>query len=208
MFDLPRTFSLMKDILLAPESTGRAYCPESDRLDQTFGLFILPGAILAPLVPHILFAGLQIAGLPEEHQQENVFRILDNFVFWVIASIAGMLLFLGVSTIVATSLAKAFKGRCDYRRGLAAVSLASVPLWIGWILLTVPPLGILTAPILVIYALLLLSRLMPIFLEVPQDGRLGHFFASAAIAAPTFSVLLLWFLADLFKRGSLISPSI
>jgi hypothetical protein len=98
-----------------------------------------------------------------------------------------------VAAFVFCFFAGLFKGRKDFNRALAALTLAAVPGSVGTVLSSIPFVGWLISLGLGIYSLVLLYRIQPLYLEVPEDSQVVHFVASllgTMIAVAVVSVVL------------------
>ncbi len=183
MFDLQRTLELVKGMIVEPRPTWEAYYPDSGDLQRTLGLLTIPLIVAAGLLTWVLshlFGGYYVFG-----GGFGLGLVITMMVFWAV----GIALF----TVIITYLARFFKGEADLAHGLAAVSLAGVPSWIGVVLSTLPGLGWLLQLGLAIYGLVLLYKLIPLYLKVPQSARIGHFIATLVcgmVAGVVLSILL------------------
>src|SRR5690606_20140419 len=83
---------------------------------------------------------------------------------------------------VVAALAGVFRGKNSFPLALAATTLAFVPGYIGSALSALPWIGFLLALGLFVYALVLLWRIIPIYLEVPVERRTGHYVATIVSA--------------------------
>jgi hypothetical protein len=186
VFDPNRTFQLTKGAIVDPEATWRGYLPEADDWRRTAFLLTGPLIVLAALIAYLigLLAGdAGMFGGLRPTLGSTIVRILTGaigaaVVAWVVSILAGM-----------------FGGRQSFARGLAATTLAFVPGYVGQALTPLPWVGGLIALGLAIYALVLLWRILPLYLDVPQGKRIGHYILSLVT---TFVVM--------FVIGMLLSP--
>lgn len=89
--------------------------------------------------------------------------------------------FVGVLALAACAhfLCDLFQGRSDFRRGVAAVSVALVPAWIGNVLAALPwPLGAWLALAAIAYSLILLYCAFGVILGVQKGNRAAHYAVS------------------------------
>ncbi len=107
----------------------------------------------------------------------------------LVAMIVSSAVTTGVGVLVITVLAGVFKGKADFPKGLAAASLASVPAWVGSLTAPLPFIGILLTLGLAIYSVVLLYRIIPRYLDVPQNYRIAHFAASLVAGFIAFTIL-------------------
>jgi hypothetical protein len=184
MFDLSRSLELIKGALLQPQPTWEAYLPESEDWKQTLGLLTIPLIIGAAVIGYVLalitFSPMLGIGLGPS---------------WLIYQIVGSSISFALFVLIFTALAGAFRGEADYPRGLAAMSLASVPAWIGSALAWIPLIGFLLSIGLMIYTLMLVYRITPLYLGVPDGSRVGHFITAflATVVAFVVSSFILGF---------------
>lgn len=78
-------------------------------------------------------------------------------------------------------MAGVFKGRNSFAHALAATSLAFIPGYLGNALSPLPIAGVLLSLGGGIYSLVLLWRILPAYLELPDDGRVLHFISSLVL---------------------------
>ena len=163
MFDLKRTVELVKSALLEPEPTWEHYLAEADDWKKTAVLLTGPLVVAAPLLAWLLrfvIGGIVGARLP---------------LAWTIAAIVNGAIAVTIVTFIVASLATVFGGRYDIGRGLAATTLAFVPGFVGQALSGLPWIGWLIGLGCGIYALVLLWRILPVYLEVPAEKRAPHY---------------------------------
>jgi len=166
MLDLKRTVELVRSALLEPEPTWERYLAEADDWKKTAVLLTGPLVVAAPLVAWLLrlvISGIVGARLP---------------IAWMIMAIINGAIAVTIVTFIAASLASVFGGRYDFGRGLAATTLAFVPGFVGQALSGLPWIGWLIGLACAIYALVLLWRILPVYLEVPDEKRAPHYAAS------------------------------
>lgn len=177
MFDLKRTAELVKGALLEPEPTWERYLPEADDWKRTAVLLTGPLIVAAPLVAWVLrlvtggFAGV---GLP---------------LVWLLVAIINGALAVTVVTFIVSSLASMFGAKYDFGRGLAATTLAFVPGYLGQALSGLPWIGGVIALGFAIYALVLLWRIIPFYLDVPTEKRAPHYALSLIASGVTMFVV-------------------
>jgi len=180
MFDLNRTLQLVKGALFDAEATWKAYLPEADNWQKTAflltGPLIITSAILAYLIG-LLGSDAAIFGQ---------FRptITSTLVTIVMGAVAA-----GVVAFIFSALAGAFGGKNSFALGLAATTLAFVPGYLGQALAQLPWIGALVGLGLAIYGLVLLWRIIPLYLEVPDGKRTGHYILSLVATIAVMVVL-------------------
>jgi hypothetical protein len=166
--DLNRTLSLVRGALLDPEPTWRSYLPEAGDWQKTAGLLTGPLIIAATVVAYLLglFSGRGMFGLARPTLGSSLMNI-------IMGAIAAALV-----AFIVSWLAGAFGGKRSFAHGLAATSLAFVPGYLGQALVPLPIIGGLLSLGLSIYGLVLLWRIIPVYLDVPDGRRVGHFIVS------------------------------
>jgi hypothetical protein len=169
MFDLNRTVQLVRGALFDAEATWRSYLPEAGDWRKT--AFLLTGPlIIASTVLAYLF-GL----MSSDTSLFGMFRptILSSLVNIMTSAIAA-----GVVALIFSKLAGMFGGKSTFALGLAATTFAFVPGYLGQAVTWIPWIGGLLTLLLLIYSLVLLWRIIPIYLEVPEGKRAGHYIVS------------------------------
>ena len=179
MFDLPRTLALVKGALFEPEGTWSAYLPEADDWKKTAALLTGP-LILASVVLHYVVDLFTPSRMPF-HAGTTFGQMLLNLVIAAIAAV--------VIAAVVAFLAGMFKGRNSFAHALAATSFAFVPGYLGRVAAPLPWIGWLLSLGLGIYGLILLWRILPLYMDVPEPSRTGHYILSLVVSIATFFVI-------------------
>ncbi len=166
MFDLNRTLQLIRGAIFDPEATWRGYLPEAGDWRRTAFLLTGPLIVLAAVVAYLIGLVLSDGGLFRPTLGSTLARLMTGaigagVVAWIVSTLAGL-----------------FGGKRSFAHGLAATTLAFVPGYIGQALALLPWVGGLIALGLFIYALVLLWRIIPLYLEVPGGRRIGHYILS------------------------------
>ncbi len=169
MFDLNRTLQLIRGAIFDPEATWRTYLPEAGDWRRTAFLLTGPLIVLAAVVAYLIGLAVGDAGM-----FGHLRPTLGSTVVRILAGIIGA----AVVAWVFSTLAGLFGGRRSFAHGLAATTLAFVPGYVGQALTPLPWVGGLIALGLFIYALVLLWRIIPLYLEVPGGKRIGHYILS------------------------------
>lgn len=168
MLNPARTIELVKGALFDAEATWKSYLPEAGDWQKTAFLLTGPLIVIAGVLGYVIgFFGATASMFG--------FRptLMSTLVGIVMSAIAA-----GVVAFIVSALAGMFGGKASFARGLAATSLAFVPGYLGQALNWLPWIGTVVALGLVIYALVLLWRIIPVYLEVPEDKRTGHYIMS------------------------------
>lgn len=183
MFDLNRTVQLIKGGLFDSEATWQSYLPEADNWQKTAMLLTGPLIILAAVLGYVV-------GLVGS--DASVFGFRPTIQSTIIGIITGAVA-AAVVALIFSVMAGMFGGKSSFARGLAATSFAFIPGYLGQVLAWLPWIGGLVALGLFIYALVLLWRIIPVYLEVPDGKRTGHYILSLVatiVVMVVISVLL------------------
>ncbi len=169
MFDLKRTLDLIKGALFDSEPTWRAYLPEAGDWQKTAVLLTGPLIVTSTVIAYLL------ALTTSDTSMFGMFRptIMSSAINMVAGAIAA-----GIVAFIFSALAGAFGGKSNFALGLAATTLTFVPGYVGQALAWLPWVGSLLVFGLTIYGLVLLWRIIPIYLAVPDDKRAAHYIVS------------------------------
>jgi len=179
MFDPTRTIQLVKGALLEPEATWHSYLPEAGDWKKTAVLLTGPLIVAAALTAYVL--GLLFSGLSFFGMRPTLATTVINIVTGAIA--------IGIVAFILSTLAKTFGGKANFALGLAGATLAFVPGYVGQALSGLPLIGWLLGLGLLIYGLVLLWRIIPLYLEVPDEKRAPHYALSLISSAVVMFVL-------------------
>lgn len=179
MFDMKKTIELIKGAVFDPEVTWDRYMPEAGDWKKTALLLTGPLVFGSGVLAYVLslvfpsripfFPGRTFTGM------------ILGIVFSAVAA--------GVIALVFAFLAGLFKGKNSFPLALAATTLAFVPGYIGQAFMPIPWLGGLLSVVLGIYGLVLLWRILPRYLGVPDTSRTGHYLLSLAGSVAVLLVL-------------------
>jgi len=168
VLDLNRTIQLIKGALIDTEATWRNYLPEAESWQKTAFLLTGPLIVLSAILAYIIgFLG----------SDASMFGFRPTIASTLLSIVTGAIA-AGVVALVVSTLAGMFGGKSSFSHGLAATSLAFVPGYLGQALGWLPWIGGLVAIGLFIYALILLWRIIPVYLDVPDGKRTGHYILS------------------------------
>ena len=168
MLNIARTAELVKGALLNTEATWRTYLSEADDWVKTAFLLTGPLIVLSGVLGFII--GIAGSG-------SSMFGIRPTFASMLVGMIMSVIA-AGVVAFIVSTLAGIFGGKNSFARGLAATTLAFVPGYLGQALNWLPWIGSLIALGLFVYALVLLWRIIPIYLDVPDGKRTSHYILS------------------------------
>ena len=169
-FDFNKTLELIKGGLMSPEATWRSYLAGNPSWQQTLVVLTGPLILANVLLGVILFK--LIGGY-------SPFGVETGFFSMLLRGLITAALGFTIAVLVFNFLAGVFKGKTDFSRAVAAVSLAAIPAWIAGIVgAAIPWLGGLVTLAGAIVTLVFLYKIMPIALEVPEDKRVMHFVLS------------------------------
>ena len=178
MFDLNKTILLIKDGVLDSEATWKSYLAEGNDWKETFigltGPMILVSIILSALITWIF----------------SVFSIFgsQSGIGFTLLSLIGAVISIFMASFVFSYLASFFKGKHNFNKGFAALSLAAIPAYIGGVFSGLPFIGWLISLGFAILSLVFLYKIIPSYLNVPEDKRTFHFIASLIL---TFMAMLI-----------------
>jgi len=180
MFDLNRTLELVKGALFDTESTWRAYLPEAGDWKKTAILLTGPLIVTSTVIAYLL------AVTVGDTSMFGMFRptITSSALNIISGAVAA-----GVIAFVYSAFAGIFGGKNSFALGLAAITLAFVPGYVGQALSWLPWVGGLLAIGLAIYGLVLLWRIIPIYLEVPDSKRTVHYVVSLIVTIVVMVVI-------------------
>lgn len=197
MFDPNKTISLIKGGLLDSDATWKSYHAENKSWKDTFieltGPMILVSVILSSIFTWV-FSSFSMFG-----SQGGVGFTLMR----LIAAVVGIL----VAAFIFSYIAGFFKGRHNFNKGFAALSLAAIPAYIGGVFSGLPFIGWLISLGLGILSLVFLYKILPSYLEVPEDKRVVHFIASLVATFIIVLIINLILGVGAYKSGAMNSMS-
>lgn len=190
MPDFQKTIELIKNGLLEPRATWQSYAAENRGWQETALLLTLPLIIASFVLAAVL--SLIFGGYGRVGMGMGVGGWLLSLVMALVA--------IAIASYIFSFLAGVFKGRHDFDKGLAALSLAAIPAYLGNIVAVVPFIGWIVSLALAIVSLVFLYKNIPLFLEVPDDKRVFHYISSLVAS---FIVMLI--LGAILGAGGMIS---
>lgn len=178
MFDIKKTLELIQGGLLEPKATWQSYLSENRGWQETALLLTLP-----LIVATFVLSGL----LSWVFGSYYVFTARGGFGTWLLGLLMAVVA-IAAAGFIFSYLAGLFKGSHNFNKGLAALSLAAIPAYLGGVLGTIPYIGWIISLALTIVTLVFLYQIIPSYLEVPEDKRVLHYIASLVA---TFVVMLI-----------------
>jgi len=168
MYDLLKTLNLVKGGLLEHRQTWQSYLDENHDWKETATLLTGP-LILVSVVLSSIFGWI--------FNSQYMFAYRGGFWVTILGLIAAAI-GIAIAAFVFSYLAGVFKGKPDFNLGFAALSLTAIPGYLGVVLGTLPWIGWLIALGLGITSLVFLYKIIPLYLEVPEDKRVVHYIIS------------------------------
>lgn len=169
-FDIQKTLNLIKGGLLDHQNTWKQYLDENPGWQDT--AIQLTGPLLIANVLLTLIFSRMVGGYV-------YFGYGQNFLAALVSGLVFAAIGFAVVVAVFSFLAGVFKGKSDFSRAFAAVSLAAIPSWVAGIVgALIPWIGWLIALAGGILSLVFLYKIIPLALGVPEDKRVVHFIAS------------------------------
>lgn len=190
MPDIQKTIELIKNGLLEPRATWQAYADENRGWQDTAVLLTLPLILVSYILAGVL--SLIFGGY-------GAFGVRAGFGGWLVGLVMAVI-GVAIAAFIFSYLAGVFKGRHDFSKGLAAVSLAAIPGYLGSIVGVVPFIGWIISLALSIVSLVFLYKIIPLYLAVPDDKRVLHYVVSLVAC---FIVMLI--LAAMLGTGGMMS---
>ena len=173
VFDIAKTVALVKGGILDPQTTWKGYLAENPGWQQT--AMVLTGPLIVANVLLSLILSRIVGGFA-------YYGYHSSFLVALIVGLVMAVIGFAVAVLVFNFLAGPFKGKPDFSRAFAAVSLASIPAWIAGIIGSVVPwAGMLIALAGGILSLVFMYKIMPLALELPDGTRLVHFIVSLVL---------------------------
>ncbi len=201
LIDPNRTLALIGGGLTRPEPTWREFLPDAASWQKTSLLLTIPlvllGAVGAYLVSFLGSDNLLFVSMRPT---------LVSTVMTIVTSLVAAV----VVAFVFSALAGVCGGKNHFALGLAATSFAFIPGYISQAIVWLPWLGGLIAFGLFIYAMVLLWKIIPIYLEVPEAKRVMHYVFSligSIVAVIVLSITLGGFLLPSLGASSMPSFS-
>jgi hypothetical protein len=193
MIDLDKTIRLISGALMNAQATWQSYLPEADDWRKTAllltGPLIVASAVIA-YVMSLVFPGSEFAA----QFRPTIVTTLGTIILSAIGA--------GVVAFIISMLAGLFDGKDSFARGLAATTLAFVPGYVGQALTWLPWIGGLLAMGLGIYGLVLLWKIIPLYLEVPDSKRVLHYVLTIVVTIVVMVIIGRIFSPVLYGSGA------
>lgn len=169
-FDIQKTINLIKGGLFDHRNTWNSYLGENPTWQDT-AIQLTGPLLIANVVLTLIFARMAGGYVYFGYGQSFLAALVSGLVLAAI----------GIAVVVAVFnfLASVFKGKSNWSRAFAAVSLAAIPSWVAGVVgAIIPWVGWLIALAGGILSLVFMYKIIPLALEVPEDKRVVHFIAS------------------------------
>ena len=172
MFDFGKFIAWTRDGLFEPATSWQTYKEAGHSWKTTAMQLSVPLLVASGVLTLILswmFSGSYVFGRPS---------FFGAFIFSLLMGLVWF--FLG--SFLASFLAGKFGGKDDFDQAWSALTFAAIPGLVGSVLGTLPWIGWLLSFAAGIWTLVLLWQALPVFLDVPLEKRVGHFFATLGLS--------------------------
>lgn len=171
MLDLKRTLTLVSGALFDRETTWKEFRPDAGNWQRTLLQLTLPLIIVSAS------AAFLMSSVFADGSIFSLFRpTLKSTMVGMLVSI----LFAGIVAAIIGTLSGVFGGKTSIALGLAATTLAFIPGYLAQVVTWLPWIGGLLSLALGVFSLVLLWKIIPLYLEVPDGKRAAHYFVSLA----------------------------
>lgn len=198
MFDPNQTIKLIKGGLLDSSPTWQSYLAENKDWKETF---------IGLTGPMILVSVLLSAILGWVFSSFSPFGSQGGFGF-ILLRIIGAIIGILVASFIFSFFAGIFKGKHDFNKGVAALSLAAIPAYVGGIFSTLPFIGWLIGLGFGILSLVFLYQILPSYLQVPEDKRIVHFIVSLITTFIVVIIINMILGVGAYKSGAIDGSSL
>ncbi len=179
MINPKRTLQLIRGGLIDSQNTWNGYLKTAEDWKET--AFLLTG----PLIVVSAVAAYCIGFLGKSSSLFSLFRpTIASTIGTIVSTTIGAI----VVAFVVSALAGAFGGKKSFALALAATSLAFIPSYLGQAAMWLPWIGGLLSLALFIYALVLLWRVIPVYLSVPDGKRAIHYILSLIVSVVVMAI--------------------
>jgi len=172
VFDLTKFIGWVRDGLFQPHPTWTAYKAEN---------FSWKDTALQLSLPLMIISGLLVLVLGWLFADSYLFGGGGGFGGFIAYLLMGLIWF-GVGGFIASFLAGKFGGKDSFAQAFSALSFAAIPGMLGSVLGALPFIGFLLSLAGAIWSVVLLWQALPVFLDVPEDRKVGHFFATLGLS--------------------------
>lgn len=169
-FDIKKTIDLIRGGLFDPQNTWQRYLDKNPGWQDT-AIQLTGPLIIANVLLTLIFS-----------------RLLGGYVYFgygqnFLAALVSGLVYAAISFAIVVAafsiLAGVFKGKANFSRAFAAVTLAAIPGWVAGVVGSIIPwVGWLIALAGGILTLVYLYKIMPLALNIPEDKRVAHYIVS------------------------------
>ena len=173
-FDFTKTLNLIKGGLTDHQTTWENYLKDCPGWQAT--LISLTGPLILANIFFVVVIGRLMGGFSPYGYHSNFFTAL---IWGLLLACVSFL----IAVFVFNFMAGVFKGKSNFDRSFAAVSMAAIPAWLAGMLAALLPsfIAFLLSLAGGILSLVFMYKIMPLALKVPDNKRVLHFIASLVI---------------------------
>lgn len=169
-FDIKKTIDLIKGGLFDAQNTWERYLAEKPGWQDT-AIQLTGPLIIANVLLTLIFSRM-VGGYV-------YFGYGQNFPAALVSGLVYAAISFAIVVTVFWFLAGVFKGKADFSRAFAAITLVAIPAWVAGVIgAIIPWVGWLIALAGAILTLVYLYRIIPLALDVPEDKRVAHYIVS------------------------------
>lgn len=169
MPDIQKTLKLVSGALFDRESTWKSYLPDAENWQKTLMQLTLPLIIASAIAAFLMSTVLA---------DNSMFSLFKPTLKSTLIGMLGSLLMAGLVAAIIGSLSGVFGGKTSIALGLAATTLAFIPGYLAQVVAWIPWIGGILSVGLGIFSLVLLWKIIPLYLEVPDGKRAAHYVVS------------------------------
>lgn len=185
-FSFTKTAKLIRTGLINPAAAWHEYAKENTSWLQTSLTLTIPLLVTSTLLSALFHKIFRNSYLYESILSPQLL-ILDIVLSLVTLSMIALIL---------SFTASKFAGKSSFSAAFAAISLASIPVYLGMVFGFIPWIGMILMAVFFVLTMVCLYQVIPVFLKVPQENRSIHFLVSL-ISALIAVIALNWFIASL-----------
>lgn len=169
-FDIKKTIELITGGLFDPQNTWKRYLDEKPGWQDT-AIQLTGPLIIANVLLTLIFSRM-VGGYV-------YFGYGQNFLAALVSGLVYAAISFAIVVTVFWFLAGVFKGKADFSRAFAAITLVAIPAWVAGVIgAIIPWVGWLIALAGAILTLVYLYKIIPLAFNVPEDKRVAHYIVS------------------------------